>query len=143
MAQGREWTPEERETIIQSLKPYLELGYSRNKACSFIGLTPSTLSNWVQADESLGIKLTGWENTVNSLVMANIVDAIRRESELEDDIRKENSWKWAERRMKEDFSTKTETDITSQGQQLGVVILPPKNNDSTVETTTETGDSTS
>lgn len=143
MAQGREWTPEERETIIQSLKPYLELGYSRNKACSFIGLTPSTLSNWVQADESLGIKLTGWENTVNSLVMANIVDAIRRESELEDDIRKENSWKWAERRMKEDFSTKTETDITSQGQQLGVVILPPKNNANTVETTTETGDSTS
>ncbi|MCA9358483.1 hypothetical protein KC902_04445, partial [Candidatus Kaiserbacteria bacterium] len=113
------------------------------KACSFIGLTPSTLSNWVQADESLGIKLTGWENTVNSLVMANIVDAIRRESELEDDIRKENSWKWAERRMKEDFSTKTETDITSQGQQLGVVILPPKNNANTVETTTETGDSTS
>ena len=35
------------------------------------------------------------------------------------------------------------TDITSQGQQLGVVILPPKNNANTVETTTETGDSTS
>lgn len=34
------------------------------------------------------------------------------------------------------WKDKTEQDITSQGQQLGVVILPPKNNDSTVETTT-------
>lgn len=38
---------------------------------------------------------------------------------------------------------KTEQDITSQGQQLGVVILPPKNNGNTVETTTETSDSIS
>lgn len=112
MAQGREWTTEEKETIIQSLKPYLEMGFSRNKACSFIGLTPSTLSNWVSADESLGIKLTSWENAVNTMVMQNIVQAIKKESELEDDIRKENSWKWAERRMKEDFSLKTEQDIS-------------------------------
>lgn len=111
MAQGREWTTEEKETIIQSLKPYLEMGYSRNKACNFIGLTPSTLSNWVSADESLGIKLTSWENTVNTIVMQNITQAIKRESELEDDIRKENSWKWAERRMKDDFSLKTEQDL--------------------------------
>lgn len=108
MAQGREWTPEERETIIQSLRPYLEMGFSRNKACNFIGLTPSTLSNWVQADESLGMKLTGWENTVNVIAVKNIVDAIKKEGELPEDIRKENSWKWAERRIKEDFSPRSE-----------------------------------
>lgn len=112
MAQGREWKTEERETIILSLKPYLEMGYSRNKACNFIGLAPTTLQNWLNEDESLSIKIQSWENTVNTMVMQNIVQAIKRESELDDDLRKENSWKWAERRMKDDFSLKTETDVS-------------------------------
>lgn len=112
MAQGKEWTTEERQTIIQSLKPYLEMGFSRNKACSLIGLAPSTLSNWVSEDESLGILLASYENVVNTMVMQNIVQAIKKESELDDDLRKENSWKWAERRMKDDFSLKTETDVS-------------------------------
>lgn len=112
MAQGREWTTEERETIIQSLKPYLEMGFSRNKACNLIGLPPQTLSNWIVNDDALGIKIQSWENAVNAMVMQNIVQAIKKESELDDDLRKENSWKWAERRMKEDFSLKTEQDIS-------------------------------
>ena len=72
MAQGKAWTEKERETIIQSLKEYLELGFSRNKACEFIGLPPQTLSNWVQHDESLGMRLTGWENAMNKLALANL-----------------------------------------------------------------------
>ena len=39
MAQGRKWTTEERENIIQGIRPYLEMGFSRNKACELIGLT--------------------------------------------------------------------------------------------------------
>ena len=109
MAQGKAFTPEQRENIIQSLQPYLEMGFSRNKACELIGFKPTTLSNWVQADESLGMKLTGWESTVDTMVMANLRDAIKREGELQDDIKKENSWKWAERKMKNDgFSLRTE-----------------------------------
>lgn len=108
MAQGKEWTIEEKEIIIQSLKPYLEMGFSRNKACNFIGLAPSTLSNWVSEEPALGMKLTGWENVVNVLAIKNIADAIKKEGELDEDIKKENSWKWAERRMKEDFSIRNE-----------------------------------
>lgn len=122
MAQGKAYTPVERESIIQSLQPYLEMGFSRNKACEFVGLTPQTLSNWVQDDESLLIKLTGWENVVNTIAVKNIVDSIKRESALPDDIKKENSWKWAERRMKEDFSTRTESDVTSKGERLQIAF---------------------
>jgi transposase-like protein len=125
MAQGREWNKEERENIIQSIKPYLEMGFSRNKACQFVGLAPQTLSNWVQEDDSLGILLTSYENVVNTTVMANLVDAIKKEAET-DDSRKETSKWWAERRMKEDFSTKTEVDQKVEGQ-LGVIQLPQKN----------------
>lgn len=107
MAQGREWTVEEKETIIQSLEPYLKAGLSRNKACEAIGLTPSTLSNWVSADDSLGIRLRGWENTLNILAMANIESALTKEAEM-DDARKETSKWWLERRMRNEFATKTE-----------------------------------
>lgn len=143
MAQGKAFTPEQRASIIESLKPYLEMGFSRNKSCKFIGLDPTTLSKWVQDDEALSIKLQGWENAINMVVMQNIAQAIQKENESED-LRLENTWKWADRKLKDDgFTTKTETDVTSQGQQLGVVILPPKQNDNSVATPTETGDSTS
>ena len=118
MAQGRKWTTEERENIIQGIRPYLEMGFSRNKACELIGLTPSTLSNWVKEDESLGMRLAGYENVINTIAINNIASAVRKESELDDDMRKENSWKWAERRMKNEFSLKTEADITSGGEPL-------------------------
>lgn len=108
MAQGKAYTPEQRETIIQSLKEYLELGLSRNKSCELIGLPPQTLSNWVQEDEALGMKLTGWENAVNVIAIKGIKQAIEAELNNPEDIKKENSWKWAERKMKDDFSTRIE-----------------------------------
>lgn len=107
MAQGKPFTPEERAEIIQSLQPYLEAGLSRNKACEYIGLTPQTLSNWVQEEESLLIKLTGWENASNILAIRNVMDAIAKEAEL-DDTKKETSKWWLERRMKKEFSTRVE-----------------------------------
>jgi transposase-like protein len=120
MAQGKEWSPEERATIIQSLQPYLEAGLSRNKACEHIGLTPSTLSNWVKADESLGIKLQGWENATNILAIRNIMDAIAKESEM-DDARKETSKWWLERRMKQEFSTRVES-TGKDGEPIAIAV---------------------
>ncbi len=107
MSQGKPFTTEQRQDIVQSLKPYLEAGLSRNKACEAIGLTPQTLSNWVQDDESLLIKLQGWENTLNVLAMANIASALQKEAET-DDSRKETSKWYLERRMRNEFATKTE-----------------------------------
>jgi transposase-like protein len=123
MSQGKAFTPEEKESIIKSLQPYLEMGFSRNKACEFIGLAPQTLSVWVQDDESLRMKLTGWENVVNTIAMQNIVQAIQKENESED-LRLENTWKWADRKMKDDgFTTKTETDVTTNGKDLPSPII--------------------
>jgi len=120
MAQGKAFTPEERETIIQSLRPHLELGFSRNKACSLIGLPPQTLSNWVQEDEALGMRLESWESYTTALAMANIQMAIRKEADSPDDVRKENSWKWAERKEQ---SLKPKSDVTTNDKDLPVPIL--------------------
>ena len=107
--QGKAFTKEQREIIIKSLQPYLEMGFSRNKACQFIGLEPATLSIWLKDDEALLMKVTGWENMINTVVINNIKDAIIKESECPDDLRKENSWKWAKSKMKDEgFSERTE-----------------------------------
>jgi transposase-like protein len=106
--QGKAYTPEQREVILESLRPYLEMGFSRSKACKFIGLNETTLSKWVQADNALSIKLEGWENVLNTLAISNIADAIRKEAELNDDLRKDNTKWWLERKMKTDFSTRQE-----------------------------------
>lgn len=121
MSQGRAWTAEERETIIQSLIPYLEMGFSRNKACSLIGLPPQTLSNWVVNNEALGIKLQGAENTLNALAISNIAQAMQKEAETED-VRKETSKWWLERKMKEDFSQRTEQ-TGADGKDLPTPII--------------------
>lgn len=142
MAQGKAYTDKQREMILESLKDYLELGFSRSRACKMVGFDETTLSKWLSNDEALSMKVQGWENAMNKLALANLRDALLKESES-DDSKKETSKWWSERKMKEDFSTKSETDITSQGEQLGVVILPPKNNDNPVATTTETSDSPS
>jgi hypothetical protein len=107
MSQGKAFTLKERESIIESLKPFLEIGLSRNKACESIGLDPTTLSKWVQADESLSMKLQGMENTLNYLVLANISSAIQAESEMTGNRKEMSQW-YAERRMKKEFSTRTE-----------------------------------
>lgn len=119
MSQGKAYTEEERKNILESLRPYLELGFSRSKACKFIGFDETTLSKWANADEVLSMKLEGWENAINTVAMANIRDAINKEGEM-DDARKETTKWWLERRMKQDFSTKVEneTDITSGGERI-------------------------
>jgi hypothetical protein len=109
MSQGKAYTPEQREMIIKSLQEYLEIGFSRNKACDLIGLAPQTLHNWIKNDEALGIRIHGWENAINKVALSNLIDAINKEAEM-DDARKETTKWWVERRMRADFATKVENE---------------------------------
>ena len=122
MAQGKAYTPEQRESILESIRPYLEMGFSRSKACKLIGLDESTLSKWVNKDEALSMKLEGWENTINALAMSNMYSVIQKEAELDDDLRKENTKWWLERKMKADFSTRQES-TGADGKDLPTPIL--------------------
>lgn len=132
MSQGKPFTPEERETIIKSLQPYLEMGFSRNKACSFIGLKPQTLSVWVKEDESLLMRLVAWENVNSALALANVKKAIENEGMKADqgDTRMENSWKLL---SKLEDGYKDKLDVTTGGEKLPTPILGyvPTDNSST------------
>ena len=107
MAQGKEFTKEQKDSIIESLKDSLELGFSRAKSCKMVGLDDTTLSKWVKADESLSMKLQNWENAINRIVMSNLQQQIASETD-ENDKKKETTKWWAERKMKQDFSLRQE-----------------------------------
>lgn len=129
MAQGKPFTPEERESIVESLRPYLEMGFSRNKACKFIALDPTTLSKWVQDNEALSMKLTSWENVNTALALANIHQALKNESVLaieKGDVRMENSWKLV---SKLEDGYKDKLDVTSNDTTVSVSGFIFKKND--------------
>lgn len=121
MAQGKPFTAEQKQVIIESLRPHLELGFSRSKACKLIGLDETTLSKWATADEALSMKLQGWENTMNALAIANIQSAVIKEAETEDTKKETSKW-WLERKMKEDFSLRMEN-TGADGKDLPTPIL--------------------
>lgn len=128
MAQGKPYTEVEKVSIIESLRPFLEIGLSRNKSCESIGFDPTTLSKWVQDSEALSMKLQGWENTLNLLAVSNIASALQKEAEM-DDSRKETSKWYLERRMKEHFSQKVEQELSNPDGNLKTIIINkfPKN----------------
>lgn len=99
------------------------MGFSRNKACRFIGLPPQTLSNWVVEDESLGMKLTSWENVNTALALAVIHQTIQNEKLKADegDTRAENSWKLISK-LEEGYKDKL--DVTSNDKDLPTPIIP-------------------
>ena len=137
MAQGKAFTDEQREEIIESLQPFLSVGLSRNKACESIGLDPTTLSKWVQADEVLSMKLKGWENSLNKLALQNIADALAKEGETED-ARKDTSKWYLERRMKQEFSTRTEN-TGADGGPIEVNNVSELSDDELLKITSESG----
>lgn len=123
MAQGKAFTPEERKSIIESLKPFLEMGFSRNKSCNFIGLDPTTLSKWVQDDEALSMKLTSWENVNSALALANIRQALQNEAVLaseKGEVKVDNSWKLI---SKLEDGYKDKVDVTTNGRDIPTPIL--------------------
>ena len=123
MSQGVPFTDEQRESIIETVLPHLAMGFSRNKACAFVGLDPTTLSKWVKGDEALSMKLTSAENTLNVLALANMYQALQNENTIlgeGKEVRADNS-KWF-LSTKED-SYKPKQDITTDDKAFPTPIL--------------------
>ncbi len=138
MAQGKPFTPKQRQTIVESLQPYLQMGFSRNKSCRFIGLDPTTLSKWVQEDEARSMKLVSWENTNTALALSNIHQALQNESLLlteGKEVKADNSWKLV---SKLEDGYKDKVDVTSNGDAIQFVapsVVANRINERSTDTT--------
>ena len=101
--QGKEYTQEQRDQVLERLKPYFLLGYSRNKACILGKFDGSTLSRWEKDDPELSRKIDSWIEYPTSIARQNIVKKLNSE-----DI--DTSKWWLERRDK-DMTPKQESTV--------------------------------
>jgi len=111
MAQGVERNKEE---VLKALEPYFKLGCSVLKACKYAGVPPSTVDTWIQNDDDLRVQVTAWQNEISAKARANWRAKIASGEYLP-------SIQWLERNEKDDFSTKTETDVTTGGEKINSI----------------------
>lgn len=107
MSQGKKFTLQQRDTILEGLRPYLQLGYSVNKACELTEQDPSTVYKWIQGDEALSRKVEAWQGMVNAVARQNLVKSIQGDKEKGIEPNLENSKWWLERRDKKEFGQST------------------------------------
>lgn len=74
------------------------------------------------------MKVFGWENYLNALAINNIKKTLEKESEIDDSLRVDNSWRWAERKIKE-LAPKQEIDHTTDGEKITSVEVTIKRNE--------------
>lgn len=98
MAQGKQW---DKEQIVQTLKPYLQLGYSVKKACKLAQFPDSTFYDWINNDDLLRAKVEAWQGMISAKARQNVASSVDK-GNVED-----SKW-WLERREKREWSTRQE-----------------------------------
>jgi hypothetical protein len=98
MAQGN---PRDKEACMEILKPYFQLGCAVKRACAYAGIPPSTVETWIQNDDDLRAKVTGWQNEIAAKARANWRAKIAQQDYGA-------SKDWLERMEKGEFSLRNE-----------------------------------
>jgi hypothetical protein len=101
MAKGVAW---DKDKAIELITPFLGLGMSVTKSCEMAGIPQSTVQTWIDNDELLRLKVTSLRNKPN-------VKALENWNAKLDEGDYTASKEWLERRMKEVFSTKSESEV--------------------------------
>lgn len=119
MAQGIAW---DKEKVTEVLKPFFQLGCSITKACKYAGIAQTTVDEWIQKDEELRLKITGWQNEINAKARQNWRARIASGDY-------EPSKQWLERVEKNEFSLRSEL-TQADGKEFPIPILyaVPSNN---------------
>lgn len=97
----------EKDELLELLKPYFLLGMSIHKACATSGLCDDqTILNWCE-DVEIRKKIESWQNYLSAKARNVVADKINQGSV-------EDSWKWLERKEKQEFSPKSEVENTGE-----------------------------
>lgn len=99
MSQGKAWNKDE---VIKTLEPYFKLGCGVTKACNYAGIPRSTVQTWIDDDEELRLKVTAWQNEINTEARRVWRDEIMVERKFD------AADKWLTKKEKDEFSGRTE-----------------------------------
>jgi hypothetical protein len=111
MAQG---SPRDKEKTIELLAPYFKMGCSVTKACNYGGIPQSTVQTWIDADETLRLKITLWQNEPNVLARSNWIAKM-----AEGDYN--SSKDWISKKEKDEFSDRVEQ-TGANGEPITIAV---------------------
>jgi hypothetical protein len=101
---------------VDKLEEYFAKGLTDQQACIMVDIDPKTLYNYCDKHPEFSSKKEYLKKQVNITAKLNIVDAIQEGSI------KESMW-WAERKMKDEFATRTETTGANGGAIKEEIII--------------------
>lgn len=87
--------------MMETLKPYFQLGCAVNRACAYAGIPPTTVETWLKDDDDLRARVTAWQNEIAAKARANWRMKISQQDYGA-------SKDWLERMEKGDFSLRNE-----------------------------------
>lgn len=91
-----------KEETIEALSEFFKLGCSVKKACEYGGIPQSTVATWIQNDDALRIKITAWQNEMNTLARRNWKDQLEKGDY-------NASKDWISKKEKDEFSDRVES----------------------------------
>ncbi len=125
-------TPE----TIAKLEEIFALGGSDEEACFYAGIGKSTLYNYQEEHEDFVERKEALKETPILLARRTAVAKINESYA--------NAMDFLKRKKRLEFGDKTDLDISSLGEKVGVIMLPQKNESKdTLATSTETSTGTS
>ncbi len=124
MARPTKKTPD----IIQKIEEVAALDGSVEEMAYYAGIHRETLYVWMKEDKE-------FSDRIQELRERPILKARQTVVKSLDDP--DRAFRYLERKKKTEFSSRSEVDVTSNGESMGVVILPQKN-ENPLGTTTET-----
>lgn len=100
----------DKEKTIELLMPFFKMGCSVIKACNYGGVPQSTVQTWIDADETLRVKITAWQNEPNVMARSNWIAKMAEGDYL-------SSKDWISKKEKDEFSDRVEQ-TGANGQPL-------------------------
>lgn len=104
------------EKVISDLKAGLQRDFTIIEACVYAGITSDTYYRWLKESDEFREEMDRARQHMSELSKKVIMDAVEKGD-------KDSAKWWLERRKKELYSTRTETDLTSKGDKItGYVV---------------------
>lgn len=113
------------DQIISDLKHGFTLDFTDLEACRYAGISHDTYYRWYKESDEFAVNMEIAKDFMSKAAKTNIGDKV---ASGDTDLAK---W-WLERRRKQDYAARTETDVTTLGQSVnfaGFDTLTPQQRD--------------
>jgi hypothetical protein len=107
------------ESKVKKLEEAAAMDCTIEEMCLYANISKTTYYNWLEKHPELVDRIEILRNEPFLLARQTIVKAIKENPQY--------AFEYMKRKKKNEFSDKQEIDMTSNGETIGVVILPKKN----------------